>query len=126
MMRFVLFGFAALASGCSQVASSSSTAQTPPSSATTATTATSTNPTPKPSATLAATSEGSATPRPPTGAARKAHLRKSCAPWDGAAMELIVDDQPGCSTADLVGIGISIWKGLPLATGKTYKFDVSS
>jgi len=38
-------------------------------------------------------------------------------------MELVVDDLKECSTADRPLLSIRIWKGLPLAAGKTYSFS---
>ncbi len=41
-------------------------------------------------------------------------------------MALVVNDQSDCSNADIARIDIAIWKDLPLAASKTYRFDHGS
>ena len=78
--------------------------------------------TPVGSNSVSVTAASSVSAAAPTGSIRTAHLLESCAPWDGAAMELVVDDLKECSSADRPLLSIRIWKGLPLAAGKTYQF----
>lgn len=51
-----------------------------------------------------------------------AHTSASCAPWDGAAVDLVVDDVKECATSPRAMVAIAIWKGLPLASGKVLDF----
>jgi hypothetical protein len=51
-------------------------------------------------------------------------IRPSCAPWDGAAIEVTLTKEPAqCSRTDGPYLVIGVWRGLPLHDGQEVKFD---
>jgi len=51
-------------------------------------------------------------------------IRSSCAPWDGAAIEVYLTKEPAqCSRTDGPYLVIGVWRGLPLHDGQEVKFN---
>jgi hypothetical protein len=51
-------------------------------------------------------------------------IRPSCAPWDGAAIEVTLAKEPlKCDRTDGPSLAIGVWKGLPLHDGQEVKVD---
>lgn len=54
-------------------------------------------------------------------------IRPSCAPWDGAAIEVTLTKEPArCDRTDGPYLAIGVWKGLPLHDGQEVKFNPGS
>ena len=54
-------------------------------------------------------------------------IQASCAPWDGAAIEVTLTKDPGkCDRTDGPYLAIGVWKGLPIHSGQEVNFDSSS
>ena len=130
-----LWALAALLAGCSPSPGDPGARSSAPLSTTPATTgsiratatATAATTTAPPQASATASATASTEPRPPApppGAkTRVAHLNATCAPWDGAAIELDIDDLAACATTPHAFIAISVWKAPPLAPGTTLRLS---
>ncbi len=66
-------------------------------------------------------STGSSTASP-AGPARVGHVSASCAPWDGGAIDFVIDDVAACPKDLHASVNLAVWKGLPLAAGKSFHF----
>jgi len=54
-------------------------------------------------------------------------IRPSCAPWDGAAIEVTLTKEPAqCTRTDGPYLAIGVWKGLPLHDGQEVLFSSGS
>ena len=54
-------------------------------------------------------------------------IQSSCAPWDGPAIEVTLTASPAqCERVTGPYIGIGVWRGLPIHSGQSVKFNDSS
>jgi hypothetical protein len=54
-------------------------------------------------------------------------VQASCAPWDGAAVEVRLTSEPAhCGPSKGPFVSIAVWRGLPLHAGQTVKFGPGS
>jgi hypothetical protein len=54
-------------------------------------------------------------------------VRPSCAPWDGAAIEVTLTKEPAqCDRTDGPYLAIGVWKGFPLHDGQAVLFNSGS
>ncbi len=54
---------------------------------------------------------------------RYALIQRSCAPWDGPAIEVtITEEQATCKRASYPSINMGVWKELPIHAGQVVKF----
>jgi len=54
-------------------------------------------------------------------------IRASCAPWDGAAVEVTLTKEPAkCDRTDGPYLAMGVWKGLPIHAGQEVNFDSTS
>lgn len=54
-------------------------------------------------------------------------IQASCAPWDGAAVEVTLTKEPAkCDRTDGPYLAIGVWKGLPIHSGQEVDFDSRS
>ena len=68
-----------------------------------------------------------ATPLTAGSAYSYALIQASCAPWDGAAVEVTLTKEPAkCDRTDGPYLAIGVWKGFPIHSGQEVDFDSRS
>jgi hypothetical protein len=53
-----------------------------------------------------------------------ATVAQTCAPWDGPALAVVLNNTAGCAPLTFPYIQISLWRDLPPKAGKTFSFDI--
>jgi hypothetical protein len=54
-------------------------------------------------------------------------MQSSCAPWDGPAIEMRLTTEPAqCKRTIEPYVSIAIWRGLPIQSGQTVRFNTGS
>ncbi len=84
------------------------------------------NPTVAPVSTERATHASASADAALTAPAHTGHADASCAPWDGAALDLTIDDGDSCGAPSAPSTSIHIWQGLPLSAGRTLVIEDAS